>query len=72
MNAFDVSISTFKKWSLSEKIDALKTIVKNYCKKRYSPYYKTINSGDTIIPQVMIDRGASRLKTEAGKEKIKK
>ncbi|MEM5832356.1 MAG: hypothetical protein QXT38_03550 [Candidatus Aenigmatarchaeota archaeon] len=72
MNAFDVSLSTFKKWSLTEKIEALKTIVRSYYKRRYNLYYKTISSEDVLIPQVMIDRGASRWKSESGKEKIKK
>lgn len=71
MNTFDVSLSTFKKWGSSEKIEALKVIVKNYCIKRFD-LYKSIEENDRLIPQVMIDRGASRRKTEAGKNKIKR
>jgi len=69
MNAFDVSLSTFKKWETKEKVDALKVIVKNYCEKRYKIYK---SEGDDIkIPRAMVDKGASKRKTEAGKEKIK-
>lgn len=70
MNAFDVSLSTFKKWTLSEKIDALRIIVKKYCEKRY-PLYKSVADDSILIPRAMMDKGASRWKAEAGKEKIK-
>ncbi len=71
MNALDISLSTFRAWDSNEQREALKNIVSVYCEKRFLPLYKEMSDKETFIIQAIVDRGASRHKTESGKEKLK-